>query len=168
MGCTLNKFADNTKLGGRHYRGIWTDWVNRLRPLMRFNKITCWVLHLSHKKDMQSYRVGKGWLEICLEKKNLVALVNNSWTWAGVCPGGQRWPKPSWPAGPGQRSSCWTWNWWDCTSNPVFRLRSLTMRKVTAHFLSTQVPAMRDLHHLISRKQVSNPALTREGWSHPC
>ena len=38
--CTLSKFADDTKEGestdlkvGRPYRGIWTGWITRLRPI---------------------------------------------------------------------------------------------------------------------------------------
>lgn len=110
MECTLNKFTDNTKLGGRHYREICTDWINGLRPLMRFSKTMCRILHLGHKNPMQSYRVGKEWLEICLEEKNLLVLVNSCWTYAEVCQSGQMVSRPVsqivWFAAQGQWSFC--------------------------------------------------------------
>jgi len=31
--CTLSKFADDTKLVGRAFRGIWTGWITGLRPM---------------------------------------------------------------------------------------------------------------------------------------
>lgn len=134
MECTLNKFTDNTKLGGRHYREICTDWIKGLRPLIRLNKTMCQILHLGHNNPMQSYRVGKEWLEICLEEKNLLVLVNSISTCAEACQSGQMvsWPISEivWPAAQGQWSFCCTWHWWGCTSNPAFRLCFLTMRRV--------------------------------------
>jgi len=41
---------------------------------MRFNKAKCWVMHLGHN-PMQHCRLGEGWLESCMEEKDLEVLV---------------------------------------------------------------------------------------------
>ncbi|KAK4818773.1 hypothetical protein QYF61_019119 [Mycteria americana] len=84
--CTLSKFADDTELGGsvvclrvgRLCRGIWAGWIDGLRPVMRFDKVKCWVLHLGHNNPVQHYRLGEEWLESCLAEKDLGVLVNRN------------------------------------------------------------------------------------------
>jgi len=44
---------------------------------MRFNKATCWVLHLGHNNPMQCYGLGEEWLESCPVEKDLRVLVNS-------------------------------------------------------------------------------------------
>ncbi|KAK4806228.1 hypothetical protein QYF61_013372 [Mycteria americana] len=99
--CTLSKFADDAKFGGRLYRGTWTGWVDGLGPIVdglgpianwgqladglgpifgwgqRFNKAKCKVLHSGHNNPMQHYRLGEEWLESCLAEKDLGVLVDS-------------------------------------------------------------------------------------------
>ncbi|PKU27731.1 rna-directed dna polymerase from mobile element jockey-like [Limosa lapponica baueri] len=95
MECTLNKFADDTKLRGvvdtvEGCAAIQRD-LDRLeswaeRNLMNFNKGKPKVLHLGRNNSMHQYRLGADLLESTSEEKDLRVLVDNKMT---MCPCGQ-------------------------------------------------------------------------------
>lgn len=84
MECILNKFTDETKLGGNtdmlKDSSIFQKGLNRLekwadRDFMKF-KGKCQVLHLGRRNSLQQYRLGAIWIESSSAKSDREILVN--------------------------------------------------------------------------------------------
>ena len=84
IGCTLRKFADDSKLCGvvdtLEGRDAIQD-LDRLErwacvKLIKFNKAKCKVLHMGRDNSKHKYRLGGEWTERSPEEKDLAVLVD--------------------------------------------------------------------------------------------
>ncbi|GAB0197122.1 mitochondrial enolase superfamily member 1 [Grus japonensis] len=85
IGCTLSKFANNTKLCGvtdvLEGRDAVQRDLNRLERWarvnhMKFNKTKCKVLHVGRRNSKHDYRLGGEWIDSSPEEKDLGVLID--------------------------------------------------------------------------------------------
>ena len=117
---------------GRLCRGIWTGWIEGLRPTVwgstRPNAGSCtWFT----ANPCNTTGLGKNSWKAAHWKKTLGYWLTAGWTWASSVPRWSRRPTSSWlVSGIGVGTSCTcTWHWRGCTSNPVFSFGPLTTRR---------------------------------------
>ena len=112
---------------GKLYRGIWTDWIDGLRPTVwgstRRSAGSCtWVT----TTPCNATGLGSSGWKATQQKRTLGCWSTASWTWASSVP---RWPRRPmaswlvsgivWPAGAGRWSCPCAQHWWGLTSSTV-------------------------------------------------